>query len=102
MSTEAVQWNPQRGDMQHVPDQYSVPIESKHCSPPSKDRGVGPIAHLHPFVDPVVGDEGGLVRDHVVSGTRVRHRKHHGYTAASIVWDGVGRGTRQGFDQGRG
>jgi hypothetical protein len=76
MGSETVERNPKARDVQHVADEKALTIQGNNRSPATKDRGIRIVTHADPKTnDGFVGNEGVSVRDHVVRGAGISHRK---------------------------
>ena len=61
--------------MEIIADKDGVAVEGNDGRPPTKDWGIGRVAHMNlKMGDAVVGDERQLVRKHMVCSIRIYHR----------------------------
>ncbi len=62
--------------MKAVPNKDAFSVEGNNCCAMTENRDVQIVAHAYLKArDDLVGDEGRFIREHVVRGPGVRHRK---------------------------
>jgi len=76
MGVETVEWNSKAGDVQYIADEKALTIQRNNRSPATEDRGIRIVTHSNSKTDDgLVGNEGVVVRDHVVGGAGISHGK---------------------------
>ena len=92
VSAQAVERLPQIWDVEHIADEHHAAVQRDERRPLPPDRRVGVARHADPLVRVVIGHERRAIWDHVLRGSRVRHRHYHLGDTTRVVRDGMRRG----------